>query len=402
MEPFSGAFQRNIEHTHADAEQYWAVYACITLIAQDIAKLPIRVVKKRNGIFVPEESHPVSKLLKRPNDYQNRMQFIMQWVLSNLRRGNAYIRKEGRIGQVPSALHVLHADYTKPLVSDGGEVFYDVRPDNLTGTGRDLGKECIPAMNIIHDRMPALYHPLVGITPIMAAALSSYHGLNMQQAAAKFFKDNCLPSGILSTPQNIDNAMSDQIRKEWQSKYGPGGTGGVAVLTGGLSYESMSMSYADSMLLDQMQWTPVEICAVFHVPPYKIGVGEMPQSRNIGALNQQYLIQCLQYHIEGIEMSLTEAFDLEDGYCVQMDTDALLRMDAETLMAIEEKGVKAGIFKPNESRRTFNRAPVVGGDTPYMQQQNYSLEALNRRDEVSASVSPELMAALEAEIAGGI
>ena len=40
--------------------------------------------------------------------------------------------------------------------------------------------------------------------------------------------------------------------------------------------------------------------------------------------------------------------------------------------------------KPNEGRADLNRLPVQGGNTPYLQQQNFSLAALDRRDQEPA------------------
>ena len=56
-------------------------------------------------------------------------------------------------------------------------------------------------------------------------------------------------------------------------------------------------------------------------------------------------------------------------------------MDTATLITSERDAIGAGIKSPNESRQRLNLPPVTGGDTPYLQQQNYSLEALNRRDQ---------------------
>jgi len=112
----------------------------------------------------------------------------------------------------------------------------------------------------------------------------------------------------------------------------------------------------------------------------------MPTYNNIEALNQQYYAQCLQSIIENIELCLDEGLGLApdkiDGkiYGTEFDLDDLLRMDTATLYKTVGDGVGAAILTPNEGRKRLNKPPLNGGDTVYMQQQDFSLEALAKRD----------------------
>jgi hypothetical protein len=69
------------------------------------------------------------------------------------------------------------------------------------------------------------------------------------------------------------------------------------------------------------------------------------------------------------------------------DLESLLRMDSATLMTTIKDAIGAGVMKPNEGRNKLNLAPVEGGDTPYLQQQNYSLAALDKRDTAAPAPS---------------
>jgi phage portal protein BeeE len=94
-EPFAGAWQRNLEINTESVLTYSAVFACITLIANDIAKLRLRLVKQDdNGIWQEVEANsPFWPVLRRPNRYSNRIQFIAQWITSKLVFGNTYVLK---------------------------------------------------------------------------------------------------------------------------------------------------------------------------------------------------------------------------------------------------------------------------------------------------------------------
>ena len=121
---------------------------------------------------------------------------------------------------------------------------------------------------------------------------------------------------------------------------------------------------------------------VYHVPPYKVGVGALPSYNNVQALNVEYYSQALQSHIEEIEELLDHALGIGwgDGLGTEFDTDNLLRMDSVTLVTTIRDAVGAGVMAPNEGRAKLDLKPVEGGESPYLQQQNYSLAALAKRD----------------------
>jgi hypothetical protein len=106
----------------------------------------------------------------------------------------------------------------------------------------------------------------------------------------------------------------------------------------------------------------------------------MPAYNNINALDQAYYSQTLQELIENIELLLDEGLELPDGLGTEFDLEGLLRMDSLTQTTILKERVGAGILAPNEGRAKIGYGPVVGGNTPYLQQQNYSLAALKSRD----------------------
>jgi phage portal protein BeeE len=128
-----------------------------------------------------------------------------------------------------------------------------------------------------------------------------------------------------------------------------------------------------------------------------VGVGPMPNYDNIEALNQQYYSQCLQKLIEDIELVLDEGLGLTDGdvaaqrYGTEFDTDDLLRMDSATLLQTLRDG--KDYYTPNEGRRRLGLRKVSGGDVVYRQQQDYSIEALNKRDQQQPAPSTDTDAA---------
>lgn len=376
-EPYSGAWQRNEELTQDQAMAFHAVFACHTLICSDIAKLRVKLVSLNGNVWQETKNPAYSPVLRKPNHYQNRIQFFENWVNSKLARGNAYIlkRRDGR--GVVVGLYVLNPDRVQPLVSDDGQVFYRLSKDNLSELADD--DVIVPAREIIHDRFNCLFHPLVGISPLYASALAATHGINIQRAGTRLAANGVRPSGILTAPGRIDPENAKRLKETWETQYaGAQGASKIAVLGDGLKFEALTMTSEEAQLIDQLKYTAEVVCSTYHVPSYKIGIGEPPKFTNVQALNTEYYSQCLQVLIESIEVCLDEGLATGETLGTEFDIENLLRMDSTSQMDVLEKS--KGKLTVNEQRAKLDKMPVEGGDTVYLQEQDHSLEWLSRRD----------------------
>jgi len=377
LESFSGAWQQNVEVRYDSVLSFHADFACRTLIASDIAKLRIKLVQQdSNGIWQEVKNSAYSPVLRKPNHFQNRIQFMESWVLSKLQRGNAYILKQRDSRKVVNRLYVLDPLLVTPLVADDGSVFYELNTDNLSGIPE--ASIVVPASEIIHDRFNCFFHPLVGLSPIFAGGLAAMQGLSIQNNSTNFFTNGARPGGILTAPGAIADETAARLKEYWNANFTGKNAGKIAVLGDGLKYEALAAKAVDSQLIEQLKWSAEVVCSVYHVPPYKIGVGALPSYNNVQSLNVEYYSQCLQVLIEAIELCLDEGLGTGDTLGTELDTDNLLRMDSVTQMEVLDKGKNT--FTPNEARAKVNLPPVAGGDAVYRQQQDYSLEALAKRD----------------------
>jgi HK97 family phage portal protein len=383
-ESFPGAWQRNVI---ADDRQTLLacapVYACISRIATDIAKLRVRLVEQVGGIWNEvDRNSPFWPVLRKPNSYQNRIQFMVAWITSKLMFGNTYVLKVRDQRSIVTEMHVLDPRRVTPLVTTEGDVYYQLGRDDLAGVGAVKGT--VPASEIIHDRGVTLWHPLVGVSPLYACAAAGTQANRIQANSARFFENMSRPSGVLSGPGVINDVTADRLKKGFEENFSAGNLGRLAVLGDGLVYQPMTIPAEQAQLIEQLKWTGEDIARAFGVPGYKIGVGPIPTNNNVEALNQQYYDGCLQIHLESIELCLDEGLGLtavqERVYGTEFDLDGLLRMDSATLAESLGKLIGAAIMKPDEARAKLNLPPVTGGDTPYLQQQNYSLAALAKRD----------------------
>lgn len=385
-EPFAGAWQRNLEVRVETALANPVLFRCISLIAGDIAKMCVRLVRLTgDGIWEEAESAAFSPVLRKPNRYQNRIQFFSSWMQSKLTFGNTYVLKARDNRGLVTALYVLDPTRVRPMVSPDGSVFYQISGDNLSGVAD--GIDPVPASEIIHDRWNTFYHPLCGLSPIYACGLAALQGREIQKTSTLFFKNGSTPGGILTHPEAIDDETAKLYRDRWQEKFGGDNQGSIAVLGNGLTYQSIAMNSVDAQLIEQLKWTGETICGCLGVPAYMAGVGSAPLNNNVQSLAELYYAQCVQIHIESVELCLDEGLGIGAGtkkdsvtYGVEFDLDDLLRMDTASQVKTLGEGVRGGVFMPDEARRKLNLRPVEGGDQVYLQQQNYSLKALAKRD----------------------
>ncbi len=387
-EPFTGAWQRNIVASRQDILTFAAVYACVTLKATDIAKLRIKEMQQdKDGVWTELTGDAATRsqfapVLRKPNHFQNRIQFVEWWMVSKFVTGNSYIllQRNNRGGEGRGnveAMYVLDPNKVRALVTPDGGVYYSISSDPLSKQAEAV---VVPASEIIHDVMTPLYHPLCGISPISACALAATLGIRAQQNSEAFLGNGSTPSGIVSLPDEVDDDQAAEYTKRWTDNFSGPNAGKVAVLGLGTTFTPLTMKAVDAQLIEQLKWTAEQCCTAHHVPPFKVGVGPTPAHNNIEALNQQYYSEALQSNIESLELLLDEGLGMPPGRGTELDLDGLFRADLTNRTAAAERAVRSGMSFNESRRRFYDLPPVKGGESPLAQQQNYSLEALAKRD----------------------
>jgi len=393
-EPAPGAWQLNADLRPETALSYSAVYACVSQIAFDIGKLHLQLVTTAgDGVWTVTTNPAWSPVLRKPNRYQTIVKFIEGWITSKLVHGNTYVLKARDARGVVNALYVLDPTRVRVLVAPDGGVYYELgdidagRPDLA---GRDVDRPVVPASEMIHDLMIALFHPLVGVSPLYACGVSALQGQTIQSNSSRFFSQGSNPSGILIAPGPITDEHAARLKKRWDERYsGPDNVGRVAVMGDNLKYEPLTMTAVDAQLIDQLKWTAETICSTYHVPPYLVNIGPPPPYGGVEPLVQQYYASCLQSLLTSFEVCLDEGLELPTEYGTAFDLTDLILMDAATRTKAAHDAINAGALSPNEARRMyFGLGPVAGGDSPYLQQQYYSLAALDKRPEPGATPPP--------------
>jgi HK97 family phage portal protein len=392
-ESFPGAWQSNQEITADTALASTAVYACVSMIAADIGKLELRLMElEAPGVWTETINSAYSPVLREPNRYQLTGPFLEQWITSKLVHGNAYVLKERDARGVVSALYVLDPTKVTPLVTPDGAVYYQLGHNTLTGITGPTTPLVLPASEIIHDPMICLFHPLIGVSPLYACGLSALTGQTILQQSSAFFSNGSNPGGVLTTPKALSKEQLAELKTQWDAAHSAMNQGKVAILEGGLEYKPLAMSAVDAQLIDQLKWSAEQVCATYHVPPYLANVGPAPPYGGIEPVVQQYYNECLQSLMTKLERSLDKGLELASDLGTELAVEDLYYLDTATRTKAAHDTIAGAALSPNEARkRYFALGPVPGGESPYLQQQYYSLAALAARDAAPPSppsVSP--------------
>ena len=362
------------------------VAACVAAYAQTIAMCPgDHWLGLENGGRERVTTSALSRILRRPNDYQSRSDFILNLSRDLYRDGNSYALAERNDRFEVSALHPFDPKQSKPVVGEDGSVFYslvgnnviDRRLDNL-GTRTNQGL-LVPARNVLHVKLePESAQPLLGIPPARnaAAAVAAQQAISSQLIS--LFANMNRPWGVIETDASTTNTQNVDFRQRFNEAWKGHDTiaGGPPLLPPGMKWKSVSMTAKDSEMADVAKLTQDEIYMVFGVPPAILGMAGASFA-STEALMQFWLARGLGFAINHIEVAIDHFFGLRGWpteYC-ELDTRALLRVAYKDRIEALARGVQGGIYAPNEARNAEDLPNAKFGDEPRVQQQVVPLSA---------------------------
>jgi HK97 family phage portal protein len=357
-----------------------AVEACIGAISQVVAQLPIAHWRERSdGGRDLVRGSAASRVLRRPNHYQTRADFFLNLVRNELYRGNgvAVATRDERF-RIDS-LHVVPAGMGRPLIADEtGDVFYSVGANQAASLLPVPPLDSLwPARDVLHIRMHTPYHPLVGVTPLEAAASAVATGSAINAGVGAFMTNLVRPSGYLAIPPKVklSKEVQEQLRQDWSDNASGIHQGRIGVLMEGIEWKPMEMTAFDEAVVKAYGMTTADIARVFRVPLPVINELGGATFNNSETLIRHWHATGLGYVLEHIELALDVLFGLPEGEYVEFDVEYILRSDFAARMDGLTKAVSGGIYTPNEARAKEGLARKEHGDEPRLQAQVVPLSA---------------------------
>ena len=357
--------------TERTAMQMTAVYACVRILAESIAGLPLHVYRYKGQGKEKAIDHPLYVLLHdEPNPEMTSFVFRETLMCHLLLWGNAYAQviRDGR-GRVTALYPLLPSRMTVDR-DEKGQLFYRYQrgSDEKSASGKKAKTETVILLpsDILH--IPGLgFDGLVGYSPIAMSKNAIGLAIAAEEYGSKFFANGAAPAGVLETPTLIKDIS--KLRDSWNEAYGGSGNAGkVAILEQGVTFKPISMSPQDSQLLETRKYQLDEIARIFRIPPHMIGDLDKATFSNIENQSLDFVKYTLDPWVSRWEQSLSRALLLptEKGRMfIRFNVDGLLRGDYKSRMEGYAIGRQNGWMSANDIRELENQDLIpaeAGGD----------------------------------------
>lgn len=365
----SPSFGRGLDVTPENAMQNSVVFACVRVIAETLASLPLHLYQRgKDGGKARARDNALYQLLHlQPNDFQSHFQFFEMSTAHLLLRGNSYsqILKNARgkiLGLVP-----LNPDRMTPKFIGGEKQFLY----------KDLNSKIIqfPADEILHVQGLSS-DGLKGISPIEQARNAIGLGIAAEAHGTEFFENDATPGGVLTHQTPLGDDAYDRLKREWSAAHGRGARHSVAILEEGMDWKSIGVTNKDAQFLELRAFQVEEIARIFRVPLHLVGDLRRATFANIEHQSLEFvtytLLPWLKRWEEEINRTLIPANMWGEVFC-EFSVDGLLRGDLKSRYEAYALGRNWGWLNVDEIREFENMNPVKDGKGEiYLQPLNMS------------------------------
>ena len=364
------------------AMQTTAVYACVRILAETIASLPLNIYRSTGNGKEKAINHQLYYLLHdEPNPEMTSFVFRETLMSHLLLWGNAYaqIIRDGR-GKV-LALYPLLPDRMTVDRTTEGQLYFEYR--------KDTGYVILRPEDILH--IPGLgFDGLVGYSPIAMAKNAIGMAIATEEYGGKFFANGASPGGVLEHPGVVKDPA--RIRESWNAVYqGSGNAHRIAVLEEGMKFQSIGIPPEQAQFLETRKFQTEEICRIFRVPPHLVANLDKATFSNIEHQSISFVVHTIRPWLVRLEQGMNKALltPSEKGqYFVGFVVDGLLRGDYASRMQGYAIGIQNGFLSPNDVRTLENMNTIEHGDIYAMNGNMLKLEdvgayANTNRKEVS-------------------
>lgn len=342
------------------AMQLAAVYACIRVISEDIAKLPLMVYREDDrGARSKMKAHPIYRLLHdQPNPDMTALSFREALTAHCLSWGNGYAEIITNTRGGVEELRILRPDRVS-ILRDGKSYLYMVTNDNGQAT-------YIRPQYMLHLKGLG-YDGIVGYNVIHYARESMGHAMAMDTYGSAYFGNGATPGGMLIHP----NRLSPQARKNLENFHNKSHGGAsrankTAIYEEGLEYIKIGVPPNESQFVESRQFSIPEICRWFRLPPHKIADLTRATYSNIEQQSLDYVTDTLTGWLKRWEQEIWRKLftdsEKNDGYYAEHIVEGLLRGDIQTRYRSYAVGRQWGFLSVNEIRQKENLNPIDGGD----------------------------------------
>lgn len=329
-----------------------AVFACLRLLSEAVATLPVDVYRKQARSRVQVDTPPWLRFDRVGDDSE--IDYLSQVMLSLLTDGNAYIATPRDQFGVPTKLVVLDPCQVEPRLTagPGSDVKYVI-------DDKDFYR-----LDVMHIRGMTLPGQITGLSPIGYARETIGLGLAAQRFGQSFFENGALPGAVIEAPHDLTREAAERFAASWNGKHGGvGNAQRVGVLTNGAKLTKVSIAPEDAQFLETRQFGVPDVCRFYGVPPHLVADASNSTSWGSGLAEQNLAFGqfSLRSWVTRIDRAHTRL--LPRGQFVKLNLDALLRASLKDRYEAYAIGIEHHFLVPNDARGHEDMEPLEGGDT---------------------------------------
>ena len=343
--------------TERSAMQMTAVYACVRILSEAIAGLPLHTYRYKDGGGKEKAvDHPLYQLLHdEPNPEMSSFVFRETLMTHLLLWGNAYaqIIRNGK-GEI-IALYPLMPNKMTVSRDDKGQLYYTYQKSQEELPKDNKQTVVLAPSDVLH--IPGLgFDGLVGYSPIAMAKNAIGLAIATEEYGSKFFANGASPSGVLEHPGTIKDP--ERLRESWQNTFGGSrNSNKIAVLEEGLKFTPIAISPNEAQFLETRKFQINEIARIFRVPPHMVGDLEKSSFSNIEQQSLEFVKYTLDPWVVRWEQSIHRSLLTEDekkSYFVKFNVEGLLRGDYQSRMNGYATARQNGWMNANDIRELEN------------------------------------------------
>jgi len=343
--------------TVSSAIQMSTVYACVRVIAETIASLPLHVYEVTGKGNMKATEHPLYHVLHDEPNLEMTSFILRETMLSHLLLwGNSYcqIIRSGRTQVI--GLYPLMPDHMEVDRDSSGNLKYTY----TTSEGRTV---LLSADDVLH--IPGLgFDGVMGYSPIALERNAIGLGLAAEEYGGKFFANGARPSGVLTHPNTVKDPK--RLRESWNTAYGGSANANkVCILEEGMTYAPISIPNSEAQFLETRKFQVEEICRIFRVPPHLVCNLDRATFSNIEHSSIDFAVHTIRPWLVRIEQAINRALfsDQEKArFFVRFNIDGLMRGDYKSRMEGYAIARQNGWMSSNDIRELENLNPLSDED----------------------------------------
>ncbi len=357
-----GATVAGVVVNETTALQVNTVFACVSLIANDVAAMPLHVKRRRGDEEAPAVEAPEYELLfRRPNEWQTAFEFRQMMTAQAVLRGDAYAYKvfdgEGRVREI----WPLMASECTPRRADGA-IVYDVNAYDGRWTG------IFPRERIFHLR-GFTWNGVRGLDRVSNARDSIALASAASGTQANAFRNGARLAGYWSTDNMLDGETIDRLERELRAATTSENQYRSPVLDAGIQFHSVAQNFDDAQLIETRKHQMIEICAAFNVVPAVLGIDDKTQAfASVEAMMRWHLQHTLRPWLMAWEQTIDrDILDTARGpLFARFDTAAMEKASTAERAQFYRELMDTLVMMPNEARRLEGLPPIDGLDEMWL------------------------------------